>query len=134
MDRDRGRRSAGRASAPVSYPGIAHGEDPAGTPRRLLDVDSETDHAPATSCDLQGDFVFCHASSAELPRYGVKHGLTNWTAAYATGLLCARRALKKLGLDEKYEGITEPDGEMTVTEACESRSRRLRSCPIGMAS
>jgi ribosomal protein L18 len=66
----------------------------------------------------QGDFVFCAASSSELPRYGVKHGLTNWTSAYATGLLCARRALKKLGLDEKYEGITEPDGEMTITEAC----------------
>ena len=49
----------------------------------------------------QGDFVFCAASSSELPRYGVKHGLTNWTSAYATGLLCARRALKKLGLDEK---------------------------------
>ncbi|KAG7571084.1 hypothetical protein FFLO_00909 [Filobasidium floriforme] len=68
---------------------------------------------------LQGDFVFCAASSSELPRYGVKHGLTNWTSAYATGLLCARRALKKLGLDEKYEGITEPDGEMTITEALE---------------
>jgi len=68
---------------------------------------------------LQGDFVFTAASSKELPRYGVKHGLTNWTSAYATGLLCARRALKKLGLDEKYEGVAEPDGEMTVTEALE---------------
>ena len=48
---------------------------------------------------IQGDYVFAHASSRELPRYGIKHGLANWTAAYATGLLVARRALKKLGLE-----------------------------------
>ena len=36
---------------------------------------------------IQGDYVFAHASSRELPRYGIKHGLANWTAAYATGLL-----------------------------------------------
>ncbi|KAJ9104762.1 hypothetical protein QFC19_003903 [Naganishia cerealis] len=66
---------------------------------------------------LQGDFVLCHATSKELPRYGIAHGLTNWTAAYATGLLCARRALTKLGLADKYEGVTEPDGTMTLTEA-----------------
>ncbi|KAI6119298.1 hypothetical protein EDD16DRAFT_1581430 [Pisolithus croceorrhizus] len=56
-----------------------------------------------------GDFVLTAARSAELPRYGISHGLTNWTAAYATGLLCARRALTKLGLADKYEGVTEPD-------------------------
>ncbi|RXK42577.1 50S small subunit ribosomal protein L5e [Tremella mesenterica] len=65
---------------------------------------------------LQGDFVLCHASSKELPRYGIEHGLTNWTAAYATGLLCARRALTKLGLADKYEGVTEPTGELQLTE------------------
>jgi len=66
---------------------------------------------------LQGDFILCQAQSRELPKYGIEHGLTNWTAAYATGLLCARRALKKLGLDDKYEGVTEPDGEIKMTEA-----------------
>ncbi|KAJ9127752.1 hypothetical protein QFC24_000035 [Naganishia onofrii] len=66
---------------------------------------------------LQGDFVLCHASSKELPKFGIAHGLTNWTAAYATGLLCARRALTKLGLADKYEGVTEPDGTMSLTEA-----------------
>ncbi|KAJ9108694.1 hypothetical protein QFC21_000014 [Naganishia friedmannii] len=66
---------------------------------------------------MQGDFVLCHASSKELTRYGIAHGLTNWTAAYATGLLCARRALTKLGLADKYEGVTEPDGTMSLTEA-----------------
>ena len=29
---------------------------------------------------LQGDFVLCAARSKELPRYGINHGLTNWTA------------------------------------------------------
>lgn len=69
---------------------------------------------------LQGDFVFCHASSKELGKYGIKHGLTNWTAAYATGLLVARRALTKLGLADKYEGVVEPTGEMELTEARKS--------------
>ncbi|KAH7105551.1 hypothetical protein BKA62DRAFT_607715, partial [Auriculariales sp. MPI-PUGE-AT-0066] len=68
---------------------------------------------------LQGDFVLCQARSAELPRYGINHGLTNWAAAYATGLLVARRALKKLGLDEKYEGQVTPDGTLVLTEALE---------------
>ena len=65
---------------------------------------------------LQGDFVLVAASSKELPRYGINHGLTNWTAAYATGLLAARRALTKLGLADKYEGVTEPDGVVKMTE------------------
>lgn len=37
--------------------------------------------------------------------------------AYATGLLIARRALTKLGLADKYEGVTEADGTLTLTEA-----------------
>ncbi|KAJ2936917.1 hypothetical protein H1R20_g162, partial [Candolleomyces eurysporus] len=66
---------------------------------------------------LQGDFVLTQARSAELPRYGINHGLTNWAAAYATGLLTARRALTKLGLADKYQGVTEPDGTISLTEA-----------------
>lgn len=65
---------------------------------------------------VQGDFVFAAAYSHELPRYGIKHGLTNWPAAYATGLLVARRALTKLGLADKYQGVVEPDGTMSITE------------------
>ncbi|WWC87966.1 uncharacterized protein L201_002868 [Kwoniella dendrophila CBS 6074] len=66
---------------------------------------------------LQGDAVLVHASSKELPKYGIEHGLTNWTACYATGLLVARRALTKLGLADKYEGVEEPSGELELTEA-----------------
>ncbi|KAI9730893.1 MAG: 60S ribosomal protein L5 [Cirrosporium novae-zelandiae] len=83
--------------------------------------------------ELTGDKIFCSAYSHELKRYGITHGLTNWAAAYATGLLIARRALKKLGLDEDFEGVPEPDGEFTVTE--ESEDRRPFKCflDVGLA-
>jgi large subunit ribosomal protein L5e len=37
-------------------------------------------------------------------------------SAYATGLLTARRALTKLKLADKYEGVTDPDGTLSITE------------------
>ncbi|CAH0552709.1 unnamed protein product [Brassicogethes aeneus] len=60
---------------------------------------------------IDGDKVMCAAYSRELPKYGVKVGLTNYAAAYATGLLLARRLLKKLGLDTLYEGTTDVTGD-----------------------
>lgn len=72
------------------------------------------------SSELTGDKVFAAAYAHELKRYGITHGLTNWAAAYSTGLLVARRALKKLGLDEDFKGVEEPDGEYQLTEAVES--------------
>jgi len=60
---------------------------------------------------LKGDFVVCAAYAHELPRFGLKVGLTNYAACYATGLLCARRLLAKYNLADKYEGVTEVDGE-----------------------
>jgi len=41
----------------------------------------------------------------------VQVGLSNYSAAYATGLLLARRVLTKYGLDKTYAGQEEPDGE-----------------------
>jgi large subunit ribosomal protein L5e len=38
-------------------------------------------------------------------------GLTNYAACYATGLLLARRWLKKINLDTKYEGLTDVQGQ-----------------------
>lgn len=49
---------------------------------------------------IEGDFVLASAYSHELPAFGVKVGLTNYAAAYCTGLLCARRVLTNLGLDK----------------------------------
>lgn len=40
---------------------------------------------------IEGDKVIAAAYAHELPRYGVKVGLTNYSAAYCTGLLLARR-------------------------------------------
>ncbi|TIA87678.1 hypothetical protein E3P99_03038 [Wallemia hederae] len=68
------------------------------------------------SSKLQGDVVLTHARARELPRYGIKHGLTSWSSAYAVGLLVARRALTKLGLADKYEGDVEATGEYNLTE------------------
>ena len=40
---------------------------------------------------LDGDKIVAAAYSHELPNFGVKVGLTNYAAAYCTGLLLARR-------------------------------------------
>jgi large subunit ribosomal protein L5e len=86
------------------------------------------------TAELGGDKIFMAAYSHELKRYGIKYGLTNWAAGYATGLLCARRALKKLGLDEEFEGVEEPDGEFKLTEESEG-GRRPFKCflDVGLA-
>ena len=65
---------------------------------------------------IEGDVIVCAAYAHELPRYGVKVGLTNYAAAYCTGLLCARRLLQKYNLGDKYEGQTEVDGEHFTVE------------------
>jgi len=67
------------------------------------------------SADMTHDVCMLAAYAHELPRYGVKVGLTNYAAAYCTGLLLARRVNKKLGLD--YEGVEEVDGEDFNVEA-----------------
>jgi len=41
----------------------------------------------------------CQANSVELKKWGLTAGLTNYSSAYCTGLLCARRLLKKVGMD-----------------------------------
>jgi len=65
---------------------------------------------------IDGDRILCQATSKELARYGLEVGLKNYAAAYCTGLLCARRLLQKVGLDDVYEGNTEVDGEVVSTE------------------
>ncbi|KAL8809771.1 MAG: hypothetical protein Q9223_002898 [Gallowayella weberi] len=80
--------------------------------------------------EITGDKIFCAAYSHELRAYGIKHGLTNWAAAYATGLLIARRVLQKLGLDEAFTGVEDPKGEYNLTEAAEvdGEDRRPFKC------
>jgi large subunit ribosomal protein L5e len=58
---------------------------------------------------LRGDVVVSSASSHELTNFGIPVGHKNYAAAYATGLLVARRTLKAFGLDEKFKGKEELD-------------------------
>ncbi|KAL8602072.1 60S ribosomal protein L5 [Nucella lapillus] len=75
---------------------------------------------------IEGDRIVCSAYSHELPRYGVKVGLTNYSAAYATGLLLARRLLKKFGLDSIYPGKEVADGEEFYVEDEEGQPGAFR--------
>jgi large subunit ribosomal protein L5e len=83
---------------------------------------------------ITGDRVMCSAHSLELPRYGVKVGLTNYAAAYCAGLLCARRLLKKLELDSLYKGAEKADGEDYNVESIEGDKGAFRCyLDIGLA-
>lgn len=44
---------------------------------------------------IAGDVIVASAYAHELPKYGLEVGLTNYSAAYAVGLLVARRVLTK---------------------------------------
>jgi len=67
--------------------------------------------AQIASAKIEGDKVLAAAYGHELVRFGfpVKH-VTNYAAAYATGLLLARRVLTKLKLADKYQGNLQIDG------------------------
>ena len=59
---------------------------------------------------IRGDEVLMAAYSHELPAFGLAVGLTNYAAAYSTGLLVARRTLTKLGIAEAFPGAKETTG------------------------
>jgi len=83
---------------------------------------------------LEGDYVVCAAYAHELPRYGVKVGLTNYAAAYCTGLLLARRLLQKFNLDATYQGQTKVDGELFCVEDVDDGPGAFRCClDVGLA-
>merc|ERR1711920_212939 len=83
---------------------------------------------------LEGDIVICAAYSHELPRYGVKVGLTNYAAAYCTGLLLARRVLQKFSLDSVYKGNDNIDGTMYCVEDEDGAPGAFRAClDVGLA-
>jgi large subunit ribosomal protein L5e len=84
------------------------------------------------SADLKHDVVVASAYAHELPRYGIKFGLTNYAAAYATGLLLARRVNHQFGL--KYEGNTEVNGEDYNVEADDEGAAPFRAfLDVGLA-
>jgi len=77
------------------------------------------------SSDLTHDKCVMSAYSHELQRYGIKLGLTNYAAAYCTGLLLARRVNKEFGLD--YEGAEEANGEDYLVEANEGGKKPFKA-------
>jgi len=83
---------------------------------------------------LDGDKIVAAAYSHELPRYGVKVGLTNYAAAYCTGLLLARRVLKKFNLDGTYQGNSTIDGKHFMVEDVDDGPGAFRAClDVGLA-
>eukprot|EP00088_Acartia_fossae_P069286 TRINITY_DN8_c0_g1_i2.p2 TRINITY_DN8_c0_g1~~TRINITY_DN8_c0_g1_i2.p2 ORF type:complete len:297 (-),score=96.12 TRINITY_DN8_c0_g1_i2:109-999(-) len=83
---------------------------------------------------LEGDHIVAAAYSHELPRYGVSVGLTNYAAAYSTGLLLARRILHKFNLDKVYEGNTDINGEYYCVEDVDDGPGAFRCClDVGLA-
>jgi len=73
---------------------------------------------------LVGDKVVAQAASTDLAPFGVAVGLKNYAAAYCTGLLVARRVLKKFNLDQTFKGKEELDGEEYHVEDEENDAER----------
>lgn len=88
--------------------------------------------AQIVSSEITGDKVLVAAYAHELKRYGINHGLTNWAAAYAVGLLIARRTLSKFKLDEHFTGVEEADGEHKLTEAVEIDGEERRPFKVNL--
>jgi len=78
--------------------------------RLVVRISNKTVTCQIVYARIEGDVILSSAYSHELPRYGIKSGLTNYAAVYATGLLLARRTLKKLKLDTTYTGVKDVTG------------------------
>lgn len=71
---------------------------------------------------MTGDRVLCSAESSELRAMGLTAGMTNYSGAYCTGLLLARRLLKQVGLSDMYKGNDKIDGDYyNVSEHLEDK-------------
>jgi large subunit ribosomal protein L5e len=81
-----------------------------------------------TFAKLIGDEVLTAAYGHELAGFGAKIGTKNYPAAYATGLLVARRLLTKLGLASKYQGnAAGKEGENFDVEALSDGPRPFKA-------
>jgi large subunit ribosomal protein L5e len=111
---------------------VTQAKDKFNTPkyRMVVRISNRYCYTQIAWATLAGDRILCQATSQELTKYDLPgtFGLKNWTACYATGLLLARRVLKKLGLDTIYEGQTEVDGEDFTIEEAEDKPRPFSVC------
>jgi len=76
---------------------------------------------------IEGDHVYVAAYGHELKKYGIPIGHSNYAAAYAVGLLLARRALTKFGLADKYQGQATLTGEDYNVEPLDDGPRPLHA-------
>ncbi|CAO2594053.1 60S ribosomal protein L5 [Lemmus lemmus] len=74
---------------------------------------------------IEGEMIVCAAYAHQLPKYGVKVGLTNYAAAYCTSLLLARRLLNRFGMDKIYEGQVEVTGYEYNVESIDGHTKRF---------
>ncbi|MXQ98951.1 hypothetical protein E5288_WYG010329 [Bos mutus] len=70
---------------------------------------------------IEGDMIAYAAYAHELPKYGVKVGLTNYATAYCTGLLLAHRLLNRFGMDKVYEGQVKVTGDEYNVESIDGQ-------------
>ncbi|VDL70812.1 unnamed protein product [Nippostrongylus brasiliensis] len=82
---------------------------------------------------IEGDVIVASAYAHELPAFGIKVGLTNYAAGYATGLLLARRHLKNLKLDETFKGQEDVNGEFYTVEEENGRNPFKAVLDVGLA-
>lgn len=89
--------------------------------RFVVRITNATVICQIASSKIIGDQILCSAYSSELKKYGLKVGLTNYAACYCTGLLIARRLLKKLQLDKYYPGKKKLDGNKFLSHVANVR-------------
>jgi large subunit ribosomal protein L5e len=83
---------------------------------------------------IKGDITVASADSLELRRFGITCGLANYAAAYATGLLLARRLLKDKKMDTAHVGQKEADGKLwNITETNPERRPFKAYLDVGLA-
>lgn len=83
---------------------------------------------------IEGDVIVCAAYGHELKKYGIQVGLTNYAAAYCTGLLIGRRILKRFNLDGIYAGAVEVTGEEYHVDSIDGQPGTFRCyLDVGLA-
>ncbi|KAL4675724.1 hypothetical protein H8959_009869 [Pygathrix nigripes] len=77
---------------------------------------------------IEGDMIVCAAYALERPKYGVKVDLTNYAAAYYTGLLLTHRLLKRFDVDKIYEGQVKVTGNEYNVESIDGHPGAFTCC------
>lgn len=85
--------------------------------------------------NMNGDVVMCSADSTELKNYGLTAGLTNYAAAYCSGMLLARRLLKQVGLADMYKPNEDINGDYFNVDMNEQDKRPFKALmDVGIAA